>query len=130
MAVQRILTFALLLLSAGCDRSGPPVADVPASLRASGTVTVEIVTADGVETFHLTDVLQGTTVEAVMRRIDGLPIEITGSGTTAFVERIGGKSASGDEGWIYEVDGESAQRGIGVTKLSVPAKVTWRYGSE
>jgi len=125
-----LLFYAGLSLLVGCDRSGPPVADVPASLRASGTVTVEFVTADGVETVHVTDVLQGTTVEEVMRQIDEVPIKITGSGTTAFVERVGNQSTSGDQGWIYEIDGEHASQGIGSTKLSVPAKITWRYGEE
>ena len=63
-----------------------------------------------------------------MQSIEGMPVGIHGSGITAFIHSIGGKSTSGTEGWTYKVDGQFANEGIGSTELSPPATITWEFG--
>ena len=80
-------------------------------------------------TFDIEEVRAGTTLEAVMRRIDQIPVTIGGSGATAFVDKIGETATSGSEGWTYTVDGEFAMKGVGQTTLSPPTTVEWTFGS-
>ncbi len=122
-----IRSFAIVILIVGCTRS-TPVADQPAQAKAGGTVTIEIVTEAGSESIELPNIASGTTLEAVMRSVKELPITIRGSGTTAFVERIGNQSTGSSDGWTFKVDGEFANQGIGSTKLTPPTTVRWRFG--
>ena len=94
-----------------------------------GPVTFKIHAGDDLVTFDIEEVRAGTTLEAVMRRIDQIPITIGGSGSTAFVDKIGGTATSGSEGWTYTVDGEFAMKGVGQTTLSPPTTVEWTFGS-
>ena len=91
-------------------------------------MTIEIVTDAGTQTIEIPDVAAGTSLEDVMRSITAVSIEIQGSGTTAFVDRIGDQGTNTTDGWTFKVDGEFANQGIGSTTLSPPTKVTWSFG--
>jgi len=115
---------AFLLLIGGCGRSAP-VAE-PLS-QARGTVTIEIVTEQQTKSIEVLDVATGTSLEQIMRSVKDVPITIQGSGTSAFVEKIGDRSTERGGGWTFKVDNEFANQGIGNTKLSPPTTVTWQY---
>jgi len=108
---------------AGCERA--VVKQAPVSI---GTVTVMIPVGDEMTTHVIEDVAEGTSLETVMRKIEGADIELTGSGTTALVTSIGGLTNSGGEGWTYRVDGQWADRGIGTFALTPPTTVEWKHG--
>jgi hypothetical protein len=94
-----------------------------------GPVTFKIHDGDELLTFDIEEVREGTTLEAVMRRIDQIPVTIGGSGANAFVDKIGETATSGSEGWTYTVDGEFAMKGVGQITLSPPTTVEWKFGS-
>jgi hypothetical protein len=94
-----------------------------------GPVTFKIHDGNELVTFDIEEVREGTTLEAVMRRIDQIPVTIGGSGATAFVDKIGETATSGSEGWTYTVDGEFAMKGVGQITLSPPTTVEWTFGS-
>ena len=126
------LLLSSLLIMVGCD-SG--VSDPGAGTQAgnepaveSGTVTLEIQGSDSPATFEIADVQQGTTLEEVMRSVTQIPISIRGSGVTAFVDGIGEQSASGNDGWVFRVDGVHANQGVGSTVLTPPVTITWVFG--
>jgi hypothetical protein len=92
-------------------------------------VTIEIQTEDGsVETLEIADVAYGTTLETVMRSVDQVHVDLSGSGTTAFVRSIGEVEMDAREGWTFKVDGEFANQGIGRTVLHPPTTVRWSFG--
>lgn len=115
------IAFAPLI---GCGKRPQPVA----APGATGTVTMEIDFGDHSESIRIDGVESGTTLEAVMRSIDQLPISIRGSGVTAFVDGIGNVSTNSSEGWTFQVDGEFANQGIGSTTLSPPTTIRWSFG--
>lgn len=109
----------------GCDRT-PPAPSVDA---AKGTVTVVIQTSKAVpKTVLVKEFADGTSLEAVMRSIDQIPVEISGSGQTAFVQSMGDVATDATQGWTFKVDGEFANQGMGVTVLHPPTTVTWSFG--
>jgi hypothetical protein len=123
------LQFGLIALTVlgGCDRS-PVAQPVTSAGGPSGTVTIKIERDGNVQTLEMPEVSQGTTLEAVMRRVTEPPVAMRGTAATAFVESIGDQDTSGSEGWTFLVDGEFATQGVGVTKLNPPTTVTWKYG--
>jgi hypothetical protein len=120
------ITAVAILLLAGCSRS-TDVIDPPTVEVASGTVTIKIVGATETQSIEIPDVAQGTLLEAVMRSIKDVPIKIQGSGTTAFVDKIGDQATDSTDGWTFKIDDEFANQGIGSTSLSPPTTVTWRF---
>ncbi len=125
--MKRINTAAMLLLVLGCSRS-TPVADPASAQRAVGTVTVQIIGTTKTTSIKVPEIAQGTMLEEVMRSIKEIPVEIQGSGTTAFVDKIGDQATGSSAGWTFKVDGDFANQGIGRTPLNPPTTVTWRYG--
>lgn len=137
-------TFAGILLLAvaaisvpGCSRdpaNTPAAGETPASgspgatERQVGPVTVEIVRDGQTRTVTLDSIRHGTTVEEVMRSIDEFPVEIRGSGTTAFVDSIDGVATGSETGWTYQIDGESVHEGVGGKRLAPPATIRWSFG--
>ncbi len=128
-----LLLAAVALFLPGCSRQpaagdasdGPPTAT---STPEPGPVTVEILRDGQTRSVTLDPIPHGTTVEEVMRSIDQFPVEIRGSGTTAFVDSIDGMTTGADTGWTYQVDGEPAHEGVGVKRLAPPAKISWSFG--
>lgn len=115
----------LFLALMGCSSSpARPIND-----SATGVVTLEIDGAGESVKMTVDRLPAGCTVETVMQRAvdQGLDAEITGSGTTAFVASINGSAGSGTMGWLFKVDGEFSERGIGTTELDPPATITWVY---
>ena len=64
-----------------------------------------------------------------MRSIKDVPVKVDGSGTTAFVDKIGERATDSTDGWTFKVDGEFANQGIGGTVLTPPTTVTWSFGA-
>jgi Domain of unknown function (DUF4430) len=133
--MMRPSCFLVALLLAGCNSQYIPIPApaVPATATTtptgtSGVVTVEFQINGETKTVKVADVAEGATVEAVMQSIEGIPIELHGSGVTAFIHSIAGKSTSGTEGWTYKVNGQFANEGIGSTTLTPPATITWEFG--
>lgn len=123
---RTLITLCLACLAIGC---GNQTATMPTPNDvATGPVTMEIELGDQSQTITIDDVAEGTTLETVMRGIDEVEMEISGSGTTAFVNQIGDVATGSTEGWSFEIDGEYAKQGVGATKLSPPTTVTWSYG--
>ncbi len=116
--------FVLLLAITGCTTQTQQ-ADTN---TATGVVTVEFKLDESTDVVLVEGIADGETVESVMRKIDDIDVSISGSGMTAFVEKIGEKTTANGEGWTYTVNGNRADRGIGATTLSPPATVTWQYG--
>ena len=124
MAVVRTVGIVFICLLYGGCRPAPVTVDA-----GVGTVTFEIHKANESRVITLENVAVGTTLETVMRSIDEIPIEISGSGITAFVNEIDGLKTTRTDGWTYRIDGEYVSQGIGSISLSPPTKVEWRFGS-
>ena len=115
----------VLVFVVGCE-SVPPS---PAENARTGVVTMLIQSDDGsINSIELDDVADGATLESVMRSLDEIPVEISGSGSSSFVESIGGISTDSSEGWTFKVDGEFANQGIGQTVLHPPTTIRWTFG--
>ena len=127
-AISLSVFFTLLLL--GCNRSSDVAReDEDAAQQVAGTVTIRIVSDEkDVVEIEIPDVASGESLENVMRQIKECPIEISGSGETAFVQSIDGLDTEGGQGWTFQVDGEFANQGVGKTLLSPPTTVEWSYG--
>lgn len=122
--MKKTVSAAILLVALGCSRSAP-VAESP---PATGSVTIEI-TGDGEpKSIEILEVVSGTTLETVMRSVSDVPIKISGSGTNAFVDKIGERATNRTDGWTFKVDGKHANQGIGRTVLTPPTTVTWSFG--
>ncbi len=128
----RIFFVALTLAAIfGCEKN-PVAVEKPGGPEkpvVTATVTIEVESGESTLTHKVDHVAFGTTLESLLRSSTELPFEITGSGRSAFVNAIDGKTTSGGEGWTYKIDGEFVHAGIGVTKLNPPTTVTWSFGS-
>ncbi len=138
VAVTWLLCGLTIMVICGCSKenTASTATDSPAADTAiigTGVVTIEIFgTSDEegrtavkfAEDFEVTD---GTTLEEVMRRIQQPEIVITGSGVTAFVQRIDGVETDAERGWTFTVDDEFANLGIGSLELTPPQTIRWRY---
>ena len=135
----------LCLLAVGCGGSPPSeatavadnspdvaVAADPAPSESSdkktGTVRFEFTVDGNTETLEVEDVAEGTTLETVMRGIEDPAIKMRGSASTAFVESIGENATTGTKGWVFEIDGEFANEGVGSIELEPPVTISWTYG--
>lgn len=118
-----VLLLGVLLLGLGCARK--PVA-VDAGV---GQVTITIHKNDQARVINVENIATGTTLEHVMRSIDEVPIEISGSGLTAFVNEIDGLATGPSDGWTYRIDGQYVGQGIGSVTLTPPTTVDWRFGA-
>ncbi len=123
-----LLSVFVIAFVGGCGKKVAPTqgAVVPAM---TGTVTIEVVNGDETKEFLVNDVADGTSLEDVMRGVKDLPIEMKGSGITAFVQSIDGVATNQTEGWTYRVDGKHASVGIGSLELHPPTTITWRFVS-
>ena len=112
----------------GCQRPAATPKAVP-PVR-TGTVTMKIVIDGKTEVIEFAEIAEGTTLEALMKKMDDPPVvvKMRGSKTTAFVESIGEKETSASEGWTFQVDGKFSTQGVGTTILSPPTTVTWKFG--
>ena len=126
-AVFFVIGLALATLGwVGCDRETSPGG---VGQTIGGDVTLVIESGGMSRTLTVADVVDGTTVESVLRSVspDDTEIQMTGRGLTAFVESIDGRGATGTRGWVYTIDGEKVNTGVGSTRLHPPTTVTWRY---
>ena len=119
-----LVAFCVILMTLGCDRSNSDVTPV-----STGVVTIVVGDAMG-DSISIPDVADGATVEEVMRDMDPalLPVTINGSGLTAFVESLAGKSTADGKGWLFKIDGQASSVGIGSATLHPPTIVEWQYG--
>ncbi len=114
------------LVAVGCGQTPPP----PSADAAVGVVTIEIQSEDAAtQSIQVPDVADGTTLEAVMRMVEQVPVSVSGSGSTAFVDSIGDVKTDASQGWTFKVDGAFANQGIGQTVLHPPTTVTWSFGT-
>lgn len=140
--LPKVLSWLMLVGFVGCSQSpeiggDAEVATTEIDTADVGVVTVSITRPDDGEIvaakgFVVEDVATGTTVEELMRRLDsddpGLGIEITGSGQTAFLNKMDGVTTGDGEGWTYRIDDAFVPKGIGVAELSPPTSLTWEFG--
>lgn len=73
-----------------------------------------------------------TVLEALQAAADfrpGITFTLKGKGETAFLSSLEGLKNSGAGGgnWIYEINGEMAQRGMAVQTLNPGDALLWRY---
>lgn len=132
--MNRVLFLSLMstvLVIAGCNSSTPEVSEQPESDPAVSSVgDVHLVfhfPSDETIELDAANVKAGTTLESVMRSLE-LPMEITGTESTAFIRTINGVAMDSSSGWTYKVDGEFASSGIGSYELSPPTEVVWSFG--
>jgi hypothetical protein len=129
LAVQRFLltgwAFCGLTLLAGCGEQATTVD--PSAPTGTVILTIQLPDQEA-RVVKVANVAEGDTLESVMRSVEEVPIEITGSGSTAFVKSIDGLATGSSEGWTFRVDGEFAEQGIGATHLNPPTEVTWTFG--
>ena len=130
-----LVAFCFVCLTAGyvgchANTETPAAATTDIAVQ-TGTVTVEFFLDDSDDplTVIVDDIASGVTVADVMQGIESPVIEISGSGITAFVSKIGDLATAGGEGWTYRVNNEFVQTGIGTTTLTPPATVSWSHGS-
>jgi len=123
LLLSNALVFSTIL--AGCSNA---TATKSATSVAVGTVTIVI--DDGKETVEhkIENVTAGTTVEQLMRELDGETTKISGSGSTAILTSLRGLTNAGTQGWTYRVDEDWADRSMGAYELTPPATVLWKYG--
>lgn len=110
----------VLVGAAGCERQ---------SSTATGVVTV-VVDGNADESLAIGGVADGASVEDVMRKItpEQLPVRMTGSGITAFVESIDNRSTIDGKGWMFRINGQPSGVGIGSATVSPPTIIEWTYG--
>lgn len=127
---------SVLLAGCGGDPSPTTIVDqdspVAEALPISGTVTVEITMDpdDASKTIAKTaEISSETTLETVMANLEGVEIELSGQGVTAFVQSINGVETSADRGWTYTLDGKFATKGIGSITLQSGQTVQWKFTS-
>ncbi|MEM6689682.1 MAG: DUF4430 domain-containing protein [Planctomycetota bacterium] len=127
------IALSLLFITIGCESNQ---VTQPASNEAveTGTVSFEVILSeDGQESiqFDVSDVAKGSTLESVMRAIDpeDLTLEISGGGLTAFVVSINDQTGGSQSGWVYTVDGDNPDVGIGGFELDPPTTVRWKIAS-
>jgi hypothetical protein len=132
-----LVVCGLMLSSGGCQRKGnevampPPTATQDASTDASaaGTVTMEFTwDNDKVTTWEIKGIQPGDTVLDAMRKVESPEIVIQGEGPNAFVSSIGELSTTAGEGWSYSVNGQWADRSVGVYKIKPGDKIVWSHG--
>ncbi len=70
-------------------------------------------------------------LEQAGRHKRGVRVQHRGSGATAFVEAIDDLENEGGGGrnWLYQINGEKAKRGAGVSTLAAGDEVLWTFGS-
>ncbi len=126
--MKKFCLLALILLVPACSTKSEAPSGSETGQQQTGTVTIEILGGDSVQRYSVPDVPDGTTLETVLVDLTEPTIEIQGSGTTAFVNRIGDLATSASEGWTYKIDGEFVNTGVGTTELHPPTTVSWNYG--
>lgn len=135
VAFDRAVAFALtvvvsLITCAGCSSNTQDAPGVNAVTGPSGTVTLSFDSGNGPPVIvDVPGIADATTLESVMRRVDEVDVELSGSGSTAFVHSINGVATRADEGWTFKIDGQHANQGVGMTELHPPTRVEWRFGS-
>ena len=118
-----LVGFAVLFL--GCQ-SSDPVTETEGSV---GPVTIRFQAGEkAYPDVVIDDVADGTTLESLLRQLDGIEIDMSGSGAMAFVNSIDGIETNATEGWTFKVDGEFVNHGVGKTILHPPTKVEWSFG--
>jgi len=122
--MKKTVSATILFVVLGCSRSAP----VAEPQRSTGTVTIQITVSGDMQSIQLPNIATGTTLETVMRLIEEVPVKVDGSGTTAFIDKIGDQATNSADGWTFKVDGEHANQGIGGTVLTPPTTVTWSFG--
>ena len=133
--LTRSLTTAVwclgLFVAVGCSQ--PSSETTETTQPAADPISVEITIETGESedpTTHTVKVPAGATIAEAMAKLpDELQIETSGSGNMTFLSSINGKSTAGSEGWIFYVNDEWANQGIGAFTLSEGDQVRWKYGS-
>ncbi len=111
--------------------------DAPAADTKPQTVEMVVDYGDGAE-LHLTAIAYraGMTaldaVQAADAHPHGVKFKLRGTGTTAFVTQIGDAKNEGgglkNRNWIYTVDGEQPEVGIGSFELKPQSVILWKFG--
>ena len=73
---------------------------------------------------------KGMTVADLLGKASGLEVEQKGSGEGAFLTSINGvaNEGAGGSNWLYEVNGQVADRSLAVRELKAGDRVLWRFG--
>ena len=130
--MNRVNIFAIVLLAfvGGCEKQP--------KLAATDKIAVELAVdfqgqAENIETRQL--VSQGATVFdllSVCQSNGELQFEHRGSGETAFVTKINdieNQMADGSN-WVFFVNGQLADHGVGAVKLNDGDSVLWKFSAE
>ncbi len=140
-SVARLLVVLSILGITGCSPKN--VTELPPKNSPAAVEQQPVVVKPVTLSFKMDDSLTVTasfakldaeeTVETLMRKFvsSGISpkIELSGTGTTAFLQSIGGQDTSAGKGWTYKINGQRAVRGIGQTPVTTGDEITWEYGS-
>lgn len=124
------ICLALAALLAGCAAAGEERAS--AYREGEPSVTVSITGPEDEELLApaRVGISEGCTVydaTAFAAREAGLALESGGQGTSVYVTAIGGKKAEGMSGWIFRVNGETADRGCGALQAADGDEIAWVF---
>lgn len=138
IAVARILIICLTAFTIGCGGQGTDSVDTSSDVgrqieevRAEdrvGSVTVRIHIPGGSPSLSTVDIDADDTVADVLSRLPDLQVVMQGSGPMTFVSQIGDLPTAGGQGWSYRVNGEWADRSVGVFAVSPGDQIEWTYG--
>lgn len=125
-----LLTMGLVGCSGGQEENQPESAAAVDESKPVGEVRVEIVSGpEDRVVVTIPEVVEGTTLLDVMKRIENPQVSIQGSESNALVIGFGDLMQAGGEGWTYRVNGEWADRGVGAYEVKPGDTILWSYGS-
>ncbi len=135
--IPALIVCTLCLSFSGCQertQSKPELAAEKSAEAKGETNTVEVMidfADDAKLTIVVKEIGEPVMVEEIMRRVAKHPraptIEISGTGLTGFIASIGDQNTAGGYGWLYEVNGKRAERGIGQTEVRPGDRILWSY---
>lgn len=136
LAVSLVLLLGGASVWAAGQAEGPAAGEKPPQPAKESIVKLTVDYGDGVEKrFKALEWKPGLTaleaLELAGRHKRGVKVQHRGAGPTAFVEAIDDLENEGGGGrnWLYQINGEKAKRGAGVSPLEAGDEVLWTFGS-
>lgn len=121
--------FSVLLAALALPTCGEDGSPVPADSGEAARIEIAIEQEDGEAQMLSVTTESGASVLQAMQSAEGLELETEGAGRDAYVTAINGRAASADQGWVYAINGESSQVGVGAATVQNGDALRWCYVS-
>lgn len=128
-AIPSTVWFSVLLAALAlpaCGEDGPPS---PAGSGEAAVVEIAIEQEGGEAQMLSVTTESGASALQAMQSAEGLELEIEGAGRDAYITAINGRAASADQGWVFAINGESSQVGVGAATVQNGDMLRWCYVS-